>query len=90
MEDLADEQYEDGTIIEKRDLESRDYHPAIYDAFKNYRKLLKNQRWKKSKMQLDMYRPAYGFGKRGADMSFRMISPFNYYTRNTGLQLPHF
>ena len=90
LEDIDDELNDDDTIMEKRGFEIEDYHPAVYNAFKNYRKLLKNQRWKKSKMHMDMYRPAYGFGKRAAPMSFRMISPFNFYTRNTGLQLPAF
>ena len=83
----TDDDLNDDDIMAKRSLETLDYHPDVYNAFKNYRKLLKNQRWKRSKME--MYRPAYGFGKRGAAMSLRMISPFfNYYTRNTGLALP--
>ena len=77
---------DDDIIMAKRGVDRLEYHPAIYNAFKNYRKLLKNQRWKRSNME--MYRPADGFGKRGAATSFRIISPFNYYTRKTGLALP--
>ena len=84
----TDDDLDADDIMANRGGERLDYHPDVYNAFKNYRKLLNTQRWKRSKME--MYRPAYGFGKRGGAMSLRMISPFNHYTRNTGLALPVF
>ena len=46
--------------------------------FYSYRRILKNQRWKRP---TDMYRPAYGFGKRSADFNFAMASPYQYHTK---------
>ena len=43
-----------------------------------YRRIVKNQRWKRP---TDMYRPAYGFGKRSPDFKFAMASPFQYHTK---------
>ena len=61
-----------------------DVDDSKFDAYKNYRELLKSQRWKKSKM--DMYRPAYGFGKkkRNADMNFGIPTPFDYGSKHSG------
>ena len=56
MEDNDDALNDDDIIMAKRGVDRLEYHPAIYNAFKNYRKLLKNQRWKRSNMEL--YRPA--------------------------------
>merc|ERR1712130_26379 len=52
-----------------------------FNAYENFRQLIRSQRWKKSK--IDMYRPAYGFGKkkRNADMNFDFLSPYSYGSR---------
>ena len=50
------------------------------EPFYSYRRILKNQRWKKS----DVYRPAYGFGKRSPTFQFQMASPYQYHTKFMG------
>ena len=44
------------------------------EPFYSYRRILKNQRWKRT---TDMYRPAYGFGKRSTDFNFAMATPYH-------------
>ena len=82
---------EDANLDEENEVQKRglfevepEADSKVYNAFQNYRRLLKSQRWKKSKME--MYRPAYGFGKRsnGALMNFRMLTPFDFYSRQVG------
>eukprot|EP00091_Calanus_sinicus_P000552 TRINITY_DN10481_c0_g1_i2.p1 TRINITY_DN10481_c0_g1~~TRINITY_DN10481_c0_g1_i2.p1 ORF type:complete len:102 (-),score=30.02 TRINITY_DN10481_c0_g1_i2:88-393(-) len=48
------------------------------EPFYSYRRILKNQRWKRP---TDMYRPAYGFGKRSPDFTFAMASPYQYHNK---------
>ena len=63
-----------GTSAKRRDVEN-----AIdMEPFYSYRRILKNQRWKRP---TDMYRPAYGFGKRSPDFNFAMASPYQYHTK---------
>ena len=58
------------SIFSNTDLDNQN----LYN-FMNYRKILKGQRWKKSKSEL--FRPAYGFGKK--KRSYNMPSSLGHY-----------
>ena len=90
LEEDGDEESKDNALSRQTDHDikvkrSREWRWRIinpeaksFNALENYRQLLRSQRWKKNK--IEMYRPAYGFGKkkRNADMSFGYMSPYSY------------
>ena len=45
-------------------------YPEDFNPLDNYRKILNGQRWKKSKREL--FRPAYGFGKKKRGLNVLM------------------
>ena len=57
---------------------SDDVIAVSLQPFYSYRKIVKGQRWKKA---ADMFRPAYGFGKRSPSLQFSMGSPFSYHSQ---------
>ena len=83
MEDVLDEEGEDDDSNDEM-VPGKDIKMGGVETvegllpFYSYRQILKNQRWKKS---LDMYRPAYGFGKRSPEFHFSMATPYKYYTK---------
>ena len=75
-EDDDDMHYEMDTDV---DVKRGDIENEIkMEPFYSYRRILKNQRWKRT---TDMYRPAYGFGKRSTDFNFAMATPYQYHTQ---------
>ena len=82
-EDVLDQEGDDDDMhyemVTDADVKRGDVENLInLEPFYSYRRILKNQRWKRT---TEMYRPAYGFGKRSPDFNFAMASPYQYHTK---------